>query len=101
MIQNPNLLNQLNLQKRQQMLREQHLQRQNMYQNKLEEDRKREIEELVNTSVIKNNIVLQTTDVDVKTEQESEEITDETEESSEVEQPKNTILHHTGHTYNT
>ena len=81
MIQNPNLLNQLNLQQRQQMLRQQHLQRQSMYQNKLEEDRKRQIDELVKTSVIKNNIVLQTTDLDVKTEQETEQITEETEES--------------------
>ena len=45
----------------------------------------------IRTSVIKNNIVLQTTDIDVKTEQETEEITEETEESSEVEQPKNSI----------
>ena len=39
MIQNPYLLNQLNLQKRQELLRQQHLQRQANYQNQLEEDR--------------------------------------------------------------
>ena len=94
MIQNPNLLNQLNLQQRQQMLRQQHLQRQAMYQNKLEEDRQKQIDELVKTSVIKNNIVLQTTDLDVKTEQETEQITEETEESSETEEkPTNSISH--------
>ena len=95
MIQNPYLLNQLNLQQRQEMLRQQHLQRQAQYQQKLEEDRKRQIQELADTSVIKNNIVLQTTEIDEKKQETTEQITDETEESTETEteEPSNSLSH--------
>lgn len=96
MIQNTYLLNQLNLQKRQQLLRQQHLQRQANYQNQLEEDRKRQIEELVNTSVIKNNVVLttqQTEDI-VQDQEKTEQLTEETEEESEESEQKSNGISH-------
>lgn len=95
MIQNPYLLNQLNLQKRQELLRQQHLQRQANYQNQLEEDRKRQIEELVNTSVIKNNVVLttQTQETEESVKETTEQITEETEESEESGETGDSISH--------
>ena len=84
MIQNPNLLSQLDLQKRQEMLRQQHLQRQAKYQNQLEEDRKRQIDELIKTSVIKNNVVLKKTELEVeKNEEQKKESIDEITEVDE------------------
>ena len=71
------------------------MQRHDNYQNQLEDDRKRQIEELVNTSVIKNNVVLttQTQETEESVKETTEQITEETEESEESEETGDSISH--------
>ena len=86
MIQNNFLLTQLGLQQRQEQLRKQHLMRQAQYQQHLEAQRRKEIEDLAATSVIKNGV--QNVSIPINPEESTPIINSIIEETPDIQEEK-------------